>query len=103
VHEKADVTMSVCTGAFLLAATGLLKGLEATTHHDFYDRFTSRFPDVKLRRGARFVEQGKLMTCGGLTSGVDGALRIVDRYFGRDVAKQTARYMEYQSNGWIAD
>jgi transcriptional regulator GlxA family with amidase domain len=99
-YESADITLSVCTGAFLLAATGLLKGGAATTHHDFYDRFAAQFPDVELRRGLRFVEHGKLMTAGGLSSGIDAALRIVERYFGREVAQQTARYMEYQGTGW---
>jgi transcriptional regulator GlxA family with amidase domain len=101
-HETADITMSVCTGAFLLASTGLLKGKAATTHHDFYDRFASQFPDVELRRGLRFVEHGKLMTAGGLSSGIDGALRIVERYFGRETAQQTAVYMEYQGRGWVS-
>ena len=99
-HGTADVTLSVCTGAFLLAATGLLKGGAATTHHDFYDRFASMYPDIELKRRLRYVEQGKLMTAGGLTAGIDAALRIVERYFGRDTAQQTATYMEYQGNGW---
>lgn len=101
-HETADVTLSVCTGAFLLASTGLLKGKAATTHHDFYDRFASTFTDVELRRGLRFVEHGKLMTAGGLSSGIDAALRIVERYFGRETAQQTATYMEYQGRGWVS-
>jgi transcriptional regulator GlxA family with amidase domain len=93
--------MSVCTGAFQLGRAGLLAGREATTHHDFYDRFQKDFPDVKLRRGLRFVEGPVISTAGGLTSGVDLALRVVERYFGRDVAKATAAYMEYQSTSWI--
>jgi transcriptional regulator GlxA family with amidase domain len=100
-HETADVTLSVCVGAFLLASTGLLKGRAATTHHDFYDGFAKQFPEVELRRGLRFVEQGKLMTAGGLSSGIDAALRIVERYFGREVARYTATHMEYQGTGWI--
>ncbi len=100
-HETADVTLSVCTGAFLLAATGLLKGRPATTHHAFYDQFVKEFPHVELRRGLRFVEHGKFVTAGGLSSGIDGALRIVERYFGRDVARYTAEYMEDQGTGWI--
>jgi transcriptional regulator GlxA family with amidase domain len=100
---KTDLTMSVCTGAFLLAKTGLLRGKEATTHHDFYDRFETTFPDVKLRRSLRFVESApNLATAGGLTSGIDLALRVVERYFGREVAARTAEYMEYQGTGWRA-
>jgi transcriptional regulator GlxA family with amidase domain len=93
----ADLTMSVCTGAFQLAATGLLDGLTATTHHDFYDSFERSFPKVKLQRGLRYVEHTKLATAGGLTSGIDLALRVVERYYGKEVAGATARYMEYSS------
>lgn len=101
VYQQTDVTMSVCTGAFQLARAGLLAGKEATTHHDFFDQFEKQFPDVKLRRGLRFVEGQKISTAGGLTSGIDLALRVVERYFGRKIAEQTAVYMEYQSKGWV--
>lgn len=101
VVDSADVTMSVCTGAFHLGRAGLLAGKEATTHHQFYDQFAAAFPDVKLKRGLRFVEGPKISTAGGLTSGIDLALRVVERYFGRETAEQTAIYMEYQSKGWI--
>src|SRR5215217_2217893 len=102
VSTTADVIMSVCTGAFQLGKAGLLSGKSATTHHDFFEQFEKAFPDVSLKRGLRFVENEKISTAGGLTSGIDLALRVVDRYFGRDVAQQTATYMEYQSKGWIA-
>jgi transcriptional regulator GlxA family with amidase domain len=101
VVEKTDVLMSVCTGAFQVARTGLLKGKQATTHHDFFDEFAKGFPDIELKRGVRFVEGEKISTSGGLSSGIDLALRIVERYFGREVAQATATYMEYQSKGWI--
>jgi transcriptional regulator GlxA family with amidase domain len=101
VTESTDVTMSVCTGAFQLGHAGLLSGKTATTHHDFLDRFAQTFPDVSVKRGLRFVEGEKISTAGGLSSGIDLALRVVDRYFGREVAQTTATYMEYQSKGWI--
>ena len=98
----ADIVMSVCTGAFLLAATGLIDGLNATTHHDFYESFAAKYPKVKLIRGKRFVDNGKFISAGGLTSGVDAALHVVQRYHGPAVAQQVADYMEYQSAGWKA-
>jgi transcriptional regulator GlxA family with amidase domain len=101
IVDSTDVTMSVCTGAFQLGRAGLLSGKEATTHHEFFDQFAKAFPDVKLKRGLRFVEGGKISTAGGLTSGIDLALRVVERYFGRETAERTAFYMEYQSKGWI--
>lgn len=96
----ADVTMSVCTGAFQLARAGLLDGLAATTHHDFFDAFAKEFPQVELRRGLRFVDNGRIATAGGLTSGIDMALHVVSRYFGADQAAQVAAYMEHASDGW---
>ena len=100
--SSTDIVMSVCTGAFQLGKAGLLSGKSATTHHDFLDRFAQTFPDVTVKRGLRFVEEEKVSTAGGLSSGIDLALRVVDRYFGRDAAQATATYMEYQSKGWIA-
>ncbi|MGH9905247.1 MAG: DJ-1/PfpI family protein [Pyrinomonadaceae bacterium] len=99
--QSADVVMSVCTGAFILGRSGLLKGKSATTHHDFIEQFAREFPDVDVKRGLRFVEGPKISSAGGLTSGIDLALRVVERYFGRGVAETTAFYMEYQSKGWI--
>jgi putative intracellular protease/amidase/YHS domain-containing protein len=99
--KGADLTMSVCTGAFLLAKTGLLSGRSATTHHGAYKVFAMQFPDIRLRRGARFVEDGSLASAGGLSSGIDLALRVVERYYGRDVAAKTADQMEYQGQGWL--
>ncbi len=84
--KSTDVTMSVCTGAFVLASTGLLSGKSATTHHGAYVDFAMQYPDIHVQRGARFVESGNLASAGGLTSGMDLAFRVVERYFGRDVA-----------------
>ena len=99
--ERADVVMSVCTGAFKLALTGALDGKAATTHHEYYDAFHKTFPRVRLERGKRFVRSDtRIFSAGGLTSGIDLALHIVDLYFGPVVAEQTARYMEYEGTGW---
>ena len=99
--NTADVTMSVCTGAFVLARTGLLSGKPATTYHGAFATFANEFPDIQLKRGARFVEDGNLATAGGLSSGIDLALRVVERYFGREAAQRTAYDMEYQGQGWM--
>ena len=99
--KSTDVTMSVCTGAFVLASTGLLSGKPATTHHGAYVDLAMQYPDIQVQRGARFVESGNLASAGGLTSGIDLALRVVERYFGRDVASQTASLLEYQGQGWL--
>lgn len=99
---NADVTMSVCTGAFQLARAGLVNSVPVTTHHEFWDAFAREFPHIELRRGLRFVDSGRIATAGGLTSGIDLALHIVGRYFGHAVAADTARYMEHSSEAWAA-
>lgn len=95
-----DVTMSVCNGAFILARTGLLDGRSATAHHGGYFRFAATFPKVKLERGARFVEDGNLASAGGISSGIDLALRVVERYVGRESTEELVESMEYQGTGW---
>jgi transcriptional regulator GlxA family with amidase domain/YHS domain-containing protein len=98
--KTTDVTMSVCTGAFVLAKTGLLAGKSATTFHEAFDSFEKQFPDVHLKRGARFVEDGNLATAGGLSSGIDLAMRVVERYSDRETAEKVAFTLEYQGQGW---
>lgn len=99
--RSADVTMSVCTGAFVLADTGLLDGKAATTHHNAYRLFAMQYPKIQLKRGARYVDEGTIASAGGLSSGIDLALHVVERTFGHDVAQATADQMEYQGRGWL--
>jgi len=99
--QTSDVTMSVCTGAFVLAATGLLNGKAATTHHAAYSDLEMKFPEIQVKRGARFIEEGNLATAGGLTSGIDLALRVIGRYFGQEAIERTAFQLEYQGRGWM--
>ncbi|MGA8618883.1 MAG: DJ-1/PfpI family protein [Candidatus Sulfotelmatobacter sp.] len=96
----ADVTMSVCTGASVLAGYGLLDGQTATTHHSFQQGMQKEFPAVRFVSGTRFVENGKIATAGGLTSGIDLALHVVARYYGTEVAQVTADLLEYHSTLW---
>ena len=96
----ADVTMSVCTGASMLAAYGLLDGEAATTHHLYERELQQRYPAVHFVNGMRFVENDKISTAAGLTSGIDLALHVVERYYGRAVAQATAGYMEYHGAFW---
>jgi transcriptional regulator GlxA family with amidase domain len=96
----ADLVMSVCTGAYQLARAGLLDGLVATTHHAFLDDFAREFPAIRLDREARFVDNGRIATAAGLTSGIDLALHVTARYFGHETARATARYLEHESQRW---
>lgn len=101
VHGQDRIIMSVCTGAFKVAKAGLLDGLSSTTHHAFFDQFSSQFPKVKLVESVRYVQASPtLFSAGGLSSGIDLALHVVDEYYGEAVAQKTADYMEYQGTGW---
>jgi transcriptional regulator GlxA family with amidase domain len=98
---NTEVIMSVCTGAFKLAGAGLLDGKPATTHPGYSDELAKDFPKVDVRRGLRFVRSdSRIFTSGGLTSGMDLALHVVDLYFGEPVAQATADWMEYRSQEW---
>jgi len=89
------------TNHFNIRSLGLLSGKSATTFHAAFGNFAMQFPDIHLKRGARFVEDGNLASAGGLSSGIDLALRVVERYYGREIAKKTAYNMEYQGQGWM--
>lgn len=101
VQPHTTLTMSVCNGSFVLAQAGLLDGKRSAAHHGGIGIMRALYPKVTVVRGLRFIEDGKIATSGGLTSGTDLALRVVERYFGRDVARQTARQLEYQGTGWM--
>lgn len=98
--KTADVTMSVCTGAAMLAAYGLLDHQKATTHHMALQEMQGKYPSVQFVSGTRFVENDKVSTAGGLSSGIDLALHVVERYYGRPIAQATADYMEYKGELW---
>jgi transcriptional regulator GlxA family with amidase domain len=94
---EAEVVLSVCTGSFLLAELGLLDGAAATTHHFGFDAFEREYPRVRLQRTERFVDNGRIVTAGGVSAGIDGALHVVAKLHGAEVARWTAReWMEYR-------
>ena len=99
--RTADLIMSVCTGALILAQAGLLDGRRMTTHHSAYTVVAMQYPSVTVVRGVRFVDDGHVATSAGLSAGIDLALHVVARYYGQQVARLTAYDMEYQSNGWL--
>jgi transcriptional regulator GlxA family with amidase domain len=95
VGQRADLVASVCTGAFLLAKSGLLDGKRATTNRNAYDQFAKSFPKVTLVRGVRFVDDGHVATSTGLTAGIDLALHVVKRFYGAKAAERVAAYEEW--------
>ncbi len=91
----AEVVMSVCSGARVMAAAGLLHGRRATTHHEVLDDVAALEPTATLLRDVRYVDEGPVVTCGGISAGIDGSLHLVRRLAGEAAAARTARYMEY--------
>ena len=92
----AQQVMSVCTGAFLLGKAGLLTGRKATTHWFALDSLQQEFPQTTAIQGARFVEDGKIITTAGVTSGLDGALHLVEKNSGAKIADSVARAIQYR-------
>jgi putative intracellular protease/amidase len=92
VHETSDWTTSVCTGSLLLGAAGILRGLKATTHWAVLDRLAQYGAEPT---GQRVVEQGKVVTAAGVSSGIDMGLRLLQRIVGDDFAKTIQLAIEY--------
>jgi len=94
--KEAEVVMSVCFGAMLLAEAGLLDDIEATTHHWGIEQLKRAAPKCKVVEGKRFAESGKVITTAGVTAGIDGALRVVEKLLGKEAARWTAdEWMEH--------
>ena len=96
-----EVALSVCTGAFILEKAGLLDGKKATTFHNAIADLRKKAAKTEVLEGVRWVDNGKIITTAGVSAGIDGSLRVVERLLGRDKALATARYMEYDK--WNPD
>jgi transcriptional regulator GlxA family with amidase domain len=96
--EKAELVLSVCTGALLLAKAGLLDGLEATTHHGAIDLLRQTAPQTTVHADRRFVDNGHVICSAGIAAGIDMSLHVVGRLLGEEVAAKTAGQMEYPWN-----
>jgi len=97
--KNARYVMSVCTGAFLLARTGLLDGLTATTFHSAIPALEQAAPKTKIVYDQRYVDNGKVITTAGLSSGIDGALHLVEKIQGKGQAQYEALGLEYNWQG----
>ncbi|ABQ89890.1 DJ-1/PfpI family protein [Roseiflexus sp. RS-1] len=93
--QEVELTVSVCTGSFLLAQAGLLSGRPATTHWERINEMRERFPDVEIVEDERWVDTGEIITAAGVSAGIDVALHVVRRLYGADVARATALGIEY--------
>ncbi|WP_378737986.1 GlxA family transcriptional regulator [Nocardia brasiliensis] len=91
--DRGAVVASICTGAFVLAAAGLLDGLRATTHWQIADYFAERYPRVEVDPAVLFIDNGKILTSAGIAAGLDLCLHMVRRDYGSAVATDTARFL----------
>ena len=92
---QADLVLSVCTGALLLAKAGLLDGMPATTHHGALALLGDIAPTTTVQH-KRFIDRGRVITAAGISAGIDMSLYVVAKLLGADTAVQTARQMEYE-------
>jgi AraC family transcriptional activator FtrA len=90
-HANGARLVSICSGVFVLAATGLLDGKRVTTHWRYVDRLTSRFPNVRVEPDVLYVDEGSILTSAGSAAGIDLCLHIVRRDYGAEIANQVAR------------
>jgi transcriptional regulator GlxA family with amidase domain len=93
--EKAELVLSVCTGALLLAKAGLLEGLKATTHQSAIELLKKLAPNTTIQTDKPFVDNGKMILSAGIATGIDMSLYVVAKLLGEERALQTALYMEY--------
>ena len=92
---RVETLAAVCTGSMLLGFAGLLDGLHATTHWRSLDWMRESFPSVIVDYGKHFVQDGRVLTSAGISAGIDMSLKVVANYFGEEIARATARHMEY--------
>ena len=97
-HGDGAILAAVCTGVMLLGAAGLLYARPATTHHDALDELRAQGAVVT---DARVVDDGDIITAGGVTSGLDLALWLVERFSSAEIAHQVAATLEYQPRGSV--
>jgi transcriptional regulator GlxA family with amidase domain len=100
---ERTILLSVCVGARNLADTGLLNGRSATSHHYLLPYLGLLYPEVHVVRGVRYVEDGNIITAGGVSAGVDASLHAVDRLVGREVALDVARQIGYPHTNFLDD
>lgn len=94
--DQIEYSLSVCTGALVYGKLGLLDGLSSTTHYSAYERLQEIAPKTTVRPGARYVDNGRIITSAGVSAGLDMALHVVSKLVSEESALATARYMEYE-------
>ncbi|GIN87353.1 AraC family transcriptional regulator [Heyndrickxia sporothermodurans] len=95
-HSNIEFICSVCTGAFILGETGLLNGKKATTHHLAHKLLQKKYPDIQVISEGKVVHDNNLLTSGGVSSGINMALYLVEKILGKEIAERTAKIIEFE-------
>ncbi|MEM9486568.1 MAG: DJ-1/PfpI family protein [Cyanobacteria bacterium P01_F01_bin.116] len=98
-YPETEHVLSVCTGALILAKAGLVEQIAATTHHGALDELRQMAPTAEVKADSRVVDSGKLIFSGGISAGIDAIFYLVAKLMGKEVAMETAAYMEYNWSG----
>ncbi|MEH7225682.1 DJ-1/PfpI family protein [Bacillus sp. JJ1566] len=94
-HKGIDFICSVCTGAYILGETGLLNGKKATTHHLALKLLQEKYPEINVLSDRKVVQDGNIITSGGVSSGINMALHLVEQIMGKSAAERTAKTIEF--------
>ncbi|MGX6444412.1 DJ-1/PfpI family protein [Neobacillus sp. K501] len=94
-HQSGGIIASICSGAILLAEAGVLTNKKATTHPFAYDFMEQSYTNIEVVRDVRFVDNGNVLTSGGVSAGIDMSLYLVGRLMGEEVAETTAATLVY--------
>lgn len=96
VSKNAQIVASVCTGAFILAEAGLLSNRQVTTHWEDIDDLRTSYADLTVIESKRWVDEGSIITSGGISAGIDMCLHLVSKIVSQELAEKTAKQMEFE-------
>ncbi|OPC30109.1 DJ-1/PfpI family protein [Elizabethkingia miricola] len=94
--RKGKEIFTICTGSMLLSNTGILANYDITTHSMLLDALEQYNPESNVKRGVRYVDQGKLITTAGITAGIDAALYVIGKHYGQEIVETIIELFEYQ-------
>ncbi|QQK79939.1 DJ-1/PfpI family protein [Salicibibacter cibi] len=95
--KDIEYICSVCTGSFILGETGLLNGRKATTHHLALNKFQEKYPEIGVETNSKVIKDGGMITSGGVSSGINMALYLVEEIMGRSASERIAKTIEFSN------
>jgi transcriptional regulator GlxA family with amidase domain len=93
--KNASLVASVCTGAFLLAQANIITNHQVTTHWEDINDLQNNYPNLKVLSNKRWIDEGNIVTSGGISAGIDMSLHLIDKLYGEQLAIKTAKQMEF--------